>query len=155
MPNIGGAIKESKNLEMIKTLVSAGATLTNNVFERVADDYDAVKYLIDANMDVDFEAGLPLRTSAKKGRLDIMKLLLDNGAKINTRRFMVLKWAAELGNAEVLEYLLSRLDETGEKCGEKNIKDWLHWVKTTDKATEEAKQKTVKILENRLKSEGY
>ena len=54
-PNIGGAIKDAKNLEMIKLLVSYGSTLSSAVFEKVCNDYDAVKYLIDAGMDVNFE----------------------------------------------------------------------------------------------------
>ncbi len=39
-PNIGGAIKGAKNLEMIKTLVEKGATLTNEIFASVSNDYD-------------------------------------------------------------------------------------------------------------------
>ena len=101
-PNIGGAVKEAKNLEMIKLLVSYGATLTSAIFEKVSNDYDAIKYLIDAGMEVDFEQGLPLRNAARSGRKDIMELLIHYGAKISTRRFMVVKWACECGAVDIL-----------------------------------------------------
>lgn len=152
-PNIGSAIKGAKNLEMIKLMVSNGATLTNDIFNGVASDYDAVEYLIKAGMDVDFENGLPLRTAAKEGRLDIVKLLLKHGAKINTRRFMVIKWASEWANADVLQHLLDTLDKTGEMIGEKQLTDWIHWSNTSDKIQDSGRAEIKKILEERMKKE--
>jgi len=153
MPNIGSAIKGAKNLEMIKLMVSNGATLTNDIFNGVAQDYDAVEYLIKAGMDVAFENGLPLRTAAKEGRLDIVKLLLKHGAKVNTRRFMVIKWATEWGRAEILQYLLDTLDKTGEMVGEKALTDWIHWSNTSDKIEDGPRKEIAKILEARKKKE--
>ena len=152
-PNIGGAIKDAKNLEMIKLLVSYGSTLSSAVFEKVCNDYDAVKYLIDAGMDVNFEQGLPLRTASKNGREDIMRLLFDNGAKISTRRFMVVKWAAEYGRVKILEFLLNQLDKQGENLGEKNIVDWLHWTNTSDKISGDERKGVMELLEARKKIE--
>ena len=153
-PNIGGAVKEAKNLEMIKLLVSYGATLTSAIFEKVSNDYDAIKYLIDAGMEVDFEQGLPLRNAARSGRKDIMELLIHYGAKISTRRFMVVKWACECGAVDILEYLLKKLDDINELCGEKNLSDWMHWTETSDKIENPKNKEAVKkILEDRLKKE--
>jgi len=152
-PNIGGAIKNAQNLDMIKLLVSYGATLTSSVFESVSNDYDAIKYLIDAGMDINFDNGLPLRTAAKNGRLDIMKLLIDNGAKINIRRFMVFKWAAEWGRTDILKFLLDELEKSGENLGEKNLKDWIHWTGTSDKVDDKQRKAVTELLQARLKKE--
>lgn len=150
-PNIGGAIKGAKNLEMIKTLVSAGATITNDIFNSVAEDYSAIKYLLDAGVDVDFENGMPLRTAAKSGRKDIMELLITRGAKISTRRYMVVKWAAEWGREDILTYLLDKLEKSKELSAAQ-IKDWAHWVNTSDKITDEVMRgKVKKMLDERLK----
>ena len=157
-PNIGGAIKGAKNLEMIKLMVSHGANLTNDIFNSVAKDYDAVKYLIEAGMDVDFENGLPLRTAAKEGRMDIMQLLLHPpgnrpGAKISTRRYMVVKWAAEWARIEILKFLLDNLSLSKEPIGEKQLNDWIHWSTTSDKIGDKEKAEVKKILEDRIRKE--
>ena len=98
-PNIGNAIRNAKNLEMIKTLVSYGATVSPEVFDSVVDDYDGVKYLIDAGMDVNFETGVPLRKAARADNLSVVKLLVENGADITVRRHMVVKLAEMMANA--------------------------------------------------------
>lgn len=149
MPNIGSAIKGAKNLKMIKLLVSHGATVTNEIFGSVSNDYDAVKYLLDENMDPDFEQGLPLRTAAKLGRLDILELLVSRGAKISIRRYMVVKWAAEWAKIDILNWLLDKLKEGGIKPTATEYDDWIHWSKTSDKVEDSEKAKVEKLLLDR------
>jgi len=86
-------------------------------------------------------------------KLDIVKLLLKHGAKVNTRRFMVIKWATEWGRAEILQYLLDTLDKTGEMVGEKALTDWIHWSNTSDKIEDGPRKEIAKILEARKKKE--
>jgi hypothetical protein len=150
MPNIGGAIKGAKNLKMIKLLVSHGATVTNEIFASVANDYDAVKYLLDENMDPDFEQGLPLRTAAKNGRLDILELLVKRGAKISTRRYMVVKWAAEWAKIDILNWLLDKLEEQNDDYTSK-LGDWINWAKTSDKIEDKDRAKVEQTLLARKK----
>jgi hypothetical protein len=150
MPNIGTAIKGSKNLKMIKLLVSHGATVTNEIFSSVSNDYDAVKYLLDAGMDPDFEQGLPLRTAAKHDRLDILELLVSRGAKISTRRYMVIKWAAEWAKINILTWLLNKLDEEGSNY-QSSITDWIHWSKTSDKIDDKGRASVEKLLLSKKK----
>lgn len=147
--NIGTPIKGAKNLKMIILLVENGATITNEIFASVADDYEAIKYLIDANMDVNFENGLPLRTVAKNGKLETVKLLIKHGADITTRRYMVIKWSAEWAQSEVLEYILSLLNPKDETI-HKLSKEWIHWSKTSDKVDKVGQDridKATKVLE--------
>ena len=138
MPNIGGAIKGSKNLKMVKLLVSHGATITNEIFNSVSNDYDGVKYLLDSGVEPDYDQGLPLRTAAKNNRIDILELLVNRGAKISTRRYMVVKWAAEWANVDVLKWLLNKLES--EKVSEGTLKDWIHWADTSDKINDEQRK---------------
>lgn len=151
MPNIGGAIKGAQNLKMIKLLVSYGATITNEIFNSVANDYSGVEYLLDAGVDPDFEQGLPLRTAAKNNRKDILELLVNRGAKINTRRYMVVKWAAEWANVEILKWLLDKLESSGEKPEERILKDWIHWSQTSDKINDTQRQEVKSVLEETIK----
>ncbi len=151
MPNIGGAIKGAKNLPMIKLLVSYGATITNEIFNSVASDFEGVKYLLDAGVDPDFEQGLPLRISAKINRKDILELLVNRGAKISTRRYMVVKWAAEWANVDILKWLLDKLEESGEKIEEKILKDWIHWSQTSDKINDAQRGEVKTVLEETIK----
>ena len=109
-------------------------------------------------MDVDFENGLPLRTAAKEGRMDIMQLLLHPpgnrpGAKISTRRYMVVKWAAEWARIEILKFLLDNLSLSKEPIGEKQLNDWIHWSTTSDKIGDKEKAEVKKILEDRIRKE--
>ena len=151
MPNIGGAIKGAQNLPMIKLLVSYGATITNEIFNSVASDFEGVKYLLDAGVDPDFEQGLPLRTAAKINRKDILELLVNRGAKISTRRYMVVKWAAEWANIDILKWLLDKLEESGEKIEEKILRDWIHWSQTSDKINDTQRSEVKAVLEETIK----
>lgn len=160
-PNIGGAIKGAKNIKMIRLLVSYGATVTNEVFSSVCNDYEGVKYLIDAGMDTNFDDGFPLRHAAKNNRLDVMKLLVDSGAKLQNRRYMVIKWAAEWGRIEILKYLLEKLDEhvkqgkisSTEIPVDKSYADWISWSKTSDKIDEKQKKEVYDILAPKIKDQ--
>ena len=142
-PNIGNAIKGAKNLKMIQLLVTYGATITNEIFNSIADDYDGVKYLIDAGMDVNFEDGMPLRIAAKAGNINVMKLLLDNGAEISQRRYMVVKWASEWGRLDILKFLLSKLKEKNDFPPKRTMDDWVYWATTSDKIEDDKIRKEV------------
>jgi hypothetical protein len=145
-PNIGNPIKGAKNLEMIKTLVSYGATVTNEVFDGVVNDYDGVKYLIDAGMNVNFEDGAPVRKAAKIGNLRVVKLLVESGADISIRRYMVVKWCCEFASIDILKYLLEQLEIQKKIPNEDYVADWTHWIDTSDKTDEKQQKETKKIV---------
>lgn len=161
IPNIGNVIKFAQNLEVIKLLVDYGSNINNEVFANIIDDYDAVKYVLDAGIDPNFEKGLPLRTAATKGRKDVINLLLQHGASIEERRFMVIKWALEWGNIDIAEFLFKRLYETRSqelkpgrgyllKNDPKNLAHFLHWTESSDKMNDEQRKLTLAFL-NKMK----
>ena len=149
-PNIGGAIKGAKNLKMIQLLVSHGATITNEIFNSIAGDYEGVKYIIDAGMDVNYDEGMPLRLAAKAGNINVIRLLLDSGAQITQRRYMVVKWSAEWGRVDILRFLLSKLREKNEFPPKRIMEDWIYWAKSSDHIEDE---KVRKEVESAIKDE--
>lgn len=120
------AITHAKNLEMLKILVAAGASLNSYVFSNVANDREAVEYLLKAGMDPSFERAKPFRLAAKNGDILTMELLLkyaDNiqDEKLSTRekqlmmvterRYMALKNAAQKLETDIVIFLLDKLVE--------------------------------------------
>ena len=134
-PNISNAIKKASNIKMIQLLVSHGSNLTPEIFTSISNDYDAIKFLLDANLDANYEHGLPLRQAVKVSRLDIIKLLIKYGARVSERRFMSIKWGIEYGSCEILKYLLDNInpDEVKTAWDENQINEYAHWVKTSTK----------------------
>lgn len=113
-------INGAKSLAMVKLLVENQSIMTPQCYETVCNDIKAVEYLLDNNVDPNFENSLPARRSCKgsfdernyertgdKGTayLDTFKLLVERGVKLSDARgrIMVLKWASEYGRKEILE----------------------------------------------------
>lgn len=113
-------INNAKSLAMVKLLVENQSIMTPQCYETVCNDIKAVEYLLDNNVDPNFENSLPARRSCKgsfdernyertgdKGTsyLDTFKLLVERGVKLSDARgrIMVLKWASEYGRKEILQ----------------------------------------------------
>src|SRR5574343_303096 len=60
-PNIGKCIDSSKNLNMIKTLVAAGAQISDEIFKNIIADLDAVKFVLEHGADPNHNNGFPIR----------------------------------------------------------------------------------------------
>jgi hypothetical protein len=147
-------INKSKNLKMIKLLVDNGSEMTPMVFKNIVDDYEAVKYCLDAGIDPNFESSLPIRMlcryteseSAKKEpnpettkeRLLTFKLLIERGADF-TVRGMPLRWAAEYGRIEFIDFMI----EKGMKEG---FTDAAKWSQVSTRLTPEYKEKVKNYL---------
>jgi hypothetical protein len=123
-------INGAKSLAMIKLLIAHQSIVTPQCYETICNDIDAVKYLLDNNVDPNFENSLPARRACKgtfdernyertgdRGEifLDTFKLLVERGVKLSDARgrIMVLKWASEYGRKEILEIC----DEMGIEFG--------------------------------------
>lgn len=192
-PNIGKSIKEARNLPMIKLLVSNGADLTGDVFQKLftpqqngryvkrdpktgdmvelkgedidkakKETYDAVKYVLDAGMDPNFEQTISLRKATSFGDINIVKLLVNNGAHINARRYMSVRIACEFGQLEILKYYMDLIDkskdpsikvdfdvntEYGQKSQKKFYSDMAVWASTSDKVPNKMKDEIVDFVE--------
>lgn len=110
-PNMGEPIKYSKNLKMIKIFVENGAEMTKDILnDDLLKDYEATKFLLDAGLDVNFDKGYPLRRAVKLEAYDVVELLVEYGARIEDRRFMAVRLAAERGNLKFLDVLFRTMD---------------------------------------------
>jgi len=170
MPNITDqnssdtAISNAEDLEMIKILVNAGASLNSSVFRKVSDDPEAVKYLLEAGMDPSFDRSFPFRQAAKSGNVEAMDLLLKYADNIpdekmsiaekqlmmiTERRNMALKWSAEHGKAESTIFILQKLFELGYKdlVGKPEyLKSLIDYVQNTDASKPEEKQGVINAI---------
>ena len=113
-------INKAQTLDMIKLLVANGSELTGEVFDNICDDLDAVEYCLKQGLDPNFNNFLPIRRSIKgswktkddigEGYFDVMKLLVKYGAKLqsDSNRHMQLKWAAEYGRLDFIDYMIEK-----------------------------------------------
>lgn len=151
-PNVGNAIKFAKNLDMIKLLVDYGSEINNEVFHSILKDYDAVEYVLKAGVDPNFEKGLAIRTAARLGDTKMIELLIKYGANVSERRYMVVKWAVEHANLDVIKFLMEKMRQFSDpnfkdkEMREKLINDWIHWCQSSDKITEKQKEETKDLL---------
>ena len=67
---------------------------------------DVVKYLVENGADIHAQDDCALRWSAERGHLEVVRLLLENGADVHTRNNYALGWSAYYGNFEVVRLLL-------------------------------------------------
>ncbi len=155
LPSINNPIKFAKNFEMIKLLVQYNCPLTNEVFNSICNDADAVEYVVKNGMDPNFEKGYPLRAAARVGNLDVIKILITNGASVSERRYMVIKQCIENGSSEVLKFLLEEINLEdpnfkNEANRTKLLNDWKHWNTTSLQTKKEDKEEIEKILDSYL-----
>ncbi len=173
MPNIvestssDTAVSHAKNLEMVKLLVSKGATLNTSVFRNVATNPEAVEYLLKAGLDPNFDRGFPFRVAAKQGDVASMELLLkyaDNmpGEKlsiqekqllmVSERRMMALKWAVQHGKIESVIFILTKLKELGFEDLNKNsdvfIREMIDYASASDAMDDKIKSEMKKSLQD-------
>jgi hypothetical protein len=118
-------ISKAKNLDMIKLLVDNGSELTGEVFNGIANDISAVQYCLDAGLDPNFSNSLPIRVACRgswtdrnhpgEGYTEIFKLLVKHGARFcdDRGRFMAVKWAAEYGRLDLIDYMIGLDVKTG------------------------------------------
>ena len=123
-------INGAKSLAMVQLLVEHQSIMTPQCYETVCNDINAVEYLLNNNVDPNFENSLPARRSCKgsfdernyertgdrgTAYLDTFKLLVEKGVKLSDARgrIMVLKWASEYGRKEILQMC----DEMGINSG--------------------------------------
>jgi hypothetical protein len=112
VPTINNPIKYAQNLDMIKLLVEYQCPLTNEVFNLLVNDHEAIKYVLKKGMDPNFEKGYPLRAAIRVNNFESIKILIQGGARVDERRYMAVKQSVEIGNVELLNFLLDHLQKT-------------------------------------------
>lgn len=150
------AISKASTLDMIKLLVANGSELTSEVFNGIVNDASAVEYCLKNGLDPNFGNSLPIRracrgnfvdkTKESHGYFDVFKLLIDYGAKLTDERgrHMGLKWAAEYGRIEFIEYMIN------ERNIRSGFKEALSWISHSRKMTDEVKVKLQEYLKDKI-----
>ena len=156
---VDSIINKAQNLDMIKLLVSNGSELTGEVFNNICNDLDAVEYCLKQGLDPNFDNSLPIRRSCKgswktkddigEGYYDVFKLLVKYGAKLSDSggRNMAIKWAAEYGRLNFIDYMLEKGVKTGFKAA-------LSWLKHSRKIPDDKKVITIAYLDDKIKEYG-
>jgi ankyrin repeat protein len=152
-------INKAQDLNMIKLLVSNGSELTGEVFNNICNELEAVEYCLKQGLDPNFDNSLPIRRCCKggwkskddigEGYYDVFLLLVKYGAKLADEggRNMAIKWAAEYGRLNFIDYML----EKGVKSG---FKSALSWLKHSRKIPDDKKAITIAYLEDKIKEYG-
>lgn len=151
MPSVNNPIKYAKNFDMIKLLVQYGCQLTNEVFNSIVNDSDAIGYVLSKGMDPNFEKGYPLRAATRANNLESVKLLVKGGASISERRYMVIKQCVESGNLEIMQFLLEELSKSdvtfkNTESRTKLISEWKNWNSSSLQTKPEVKEEVLSIL---------
>jgi len=154
------SISKAKDLEMIKLLVTYGSDMTGDVFNQVMGQPDALDFCLKAGLDPSFNNFLPWRKVTKgtwrsvsdigESYYDAFLLLLKYGAKVqdDRGRNMIVKWAAEYGRMDILNYL----DESG-LSGKFQEKDWneaILWIAHSQKLPSDKKDEVNNYLKSKI-----
>jgi len=114
---------ENGNVEIIELIIDYGASLVKDGYTSyplknavIGNHIDAVQLLIDrgvplnANTDLGSKSKYAVVTAAEYKRFDILRLLIDNGAKVNSEDNYYktpLMMASMHGNFEIVKYLVA------------------------------------------------
>jgi hypothetical protein len=79
----------------------------------------ALKEAIEEGANIDYNNGSALRLACLKKQIEIIKILIDNGANINKWKTVLINFAKEQGNNEVVELLKQYMNKTNESIRSK------------------------------------
>jgi len=147
-------ISKARNWEMVKLLVSYGSELNGEVFRGICGNMEAIEFVLKNGLDPNFSNSMPIRMAIRgsyvnanntgKAYTDVIKHLVKNGAKISDDKDMTVRWAAEYGRLDVIDYMI----QNGLRSGFSRAKSW---IKSTCKVSKEETEKINKYLDEKIK----
>ena len=166
-----GPLLRAKGIDMIKLLVSYGAEMNGEIFKNVVNAVEPLQFCLSAGLDPNFGQSLPLRACYKgtwskvdnvgKPYYEPFLLLMEYIKKtklledlLNGKGNQIIKWAAEYGRIECLEYF----KEAGlfEKISDGDWDDIFTWIKISRKRLKDSKIETLNwIMKNSGKRPKY
>lgn len=166
-----GPLLRAKGIDMIKLLVSYGAEMNGEIFKNVVNAVEPLQFCLSAGLDPNFGQSLPLRACYKgtwKDQRNVGEpyyepflLLMEYIKKtklwkdlLEGKGNQIIKWAAEYGRIEILEYF----KEAGlfEKISDGDWDDIFTWIKISRKRLRDSKIETLNwIMKNSGKRPKY
>jgi hypothetical protein len=166
-----GPLLRAKGIDMIKLLVSYGAEMNGEIFKNVVNEVEPLQFCLSAGLDPNFGQSLPLRACYKgtwtkvdnvgKPYYEPFLLLMEYIKKtklwkdlLEGKGNQIIKWAAEYGRIEILEYF----KEAGlfEKISDGDWDDIFTWIKISRKRLKDSKIETLNwIMKNSGKRPKY
>lgn len=164
--NANGVIKNNpiisyaEDIEVIKLLIEYGAKMTSKIFSTIANNPEALKFCIDAGLDVNFDKSFPIRASIRgswknnkepgEGYTKSLEILLDNGASIgndgDANMDTIMRWIFEYGRTGILKVLKEKniLKTIPIDVWEKSKK----WLEYSRKIPEERKEQAKEYIDS-------
>lgn len=166
-----GPLLRAKGIDMIKLLVSYGAEMNGEIFKNVVNVVEPLQFCLSAGLDPNFGQSLPLRACYKgtwvkvdnvgESYYEPFLLLMEYIKKtnlwkdlLNGKGNQIIKWAAEYGRIECLEYF----KDAGlfEKIIDGDWDDIFIWIKISRKRLKDSKIETLNwIMKNTGKKPKY
>lgn len=166
-----GPLLRAKGIDMIKLLVSYGAEMNGEIFKNVVNAVEPLQFCLSAGLDPNFGQSLPLRACYKgtwfkvdnvgESYYEPFLLLMEYIKKtnlwkdlLNGKGNQIIKWAAEYGRIECLEYF----KDAGlfEKIIDGDWDDIFIWIKISRKRLKDSKIETLNwIMKNTGKKPKY
>ncbi len=142
-------INRAKTIDMIKLLVQYYSQLTGVVFENICHDLDCVTFCLNQGLDPNFGNYLPYRRCCRGSYLSesqpgesyfkVLMELIKYGATIPKDNDSFLRWAAEFGRLDIINYLYNQGVKKGYKSSQK-------WVANSRKLPDDMKTQTLELL---------
>ena len=128
---------------------------STELWEHIITSPEKIKKYLDKGGDPNYDNGSPLRMCCRgtwknggdigEGYFESFKVLIDNGAKLEIEgRPIVVKWCAEYGRIDFIEYLI---DNAGLESG---FKMALSWLEHSRKISGKKKEDTINYLTKKI-----
>ncbi len=108
-----------------------------------------LKRYIESGANVDEEGGSLLRQSVlytlETGDQTPTKYLIESGADVTIRSFILYKWISQHGNVDLLKYFFTLTD-----LNHDTLSDIIYWCETSDKIDDSSKKEMISLINKKI-----
>jgi hypothetical protein len=103
------SVKKGELALVIFSLKNKARNVETLIIASENGQYEIVKYLVEHGAKIHTQGDYALRLAARYGHLKTVKYLLENGADIHAKDDLAFRWALENKHLEVAKYLKSKM----------------------------------------------